>query len=105
MKSYSRPLQLLFLPYLAVCFFVAPLAMAQEPGQDLDDLAKRIGKELTKTKIGSVVVADFVSLGRTDSAEGHYLAEEFSQRLERHKKNFAVTDRKQLSSALADAQI
>lgn len=56
-------------------------------------------------KISSVVVADFVGLNGTDSSEGHYLAEEFTQRLDHYKKNFAVIDPKQLSSSLASVQI
>ncbi|MGB2669394.1 MAG: energy transducer TonB [Candidatus Acidiferrum sp.] len=79
--------------------------MAQEPGRDLDVLAKRLSKELTKSKIGSVVVADFGGRDGTSSMEGHYLANEFSERLEHYKKKFKVIDPKQLSSALSDAQL
>ena len=90
---------------LASLFLSQPIAIAQEPGRELDNLSKRISKELAKTKIGSVVVADFVSQTSADTSEGRYLALEFSQSLERHKKNFSVTAPKQLSSALASAQI
>lgn len=90
---------------LALPFLVGPTSGAQEPGRDLEDLAKRISKELSKAKVSSVVVADFVTLSGTDSSAGHYLAEEFSQRLEHHKKNFAVTDSKRLAAALASAKI
>jgi TonB family protein len=105
MKMYLRPVRILFLMNLASLFLSQPIAIAQEPGRELEDLSKRIGKELAKTKIGSVVVADFVSLNEADTSEGRYLALEFSQGLERHRKNFSVTDPKQLSSALASAQI
>jgi TonB family protein len=105
MKTYIRPVRILFLMYLVSLLLSGPFAIAQEPGRELDDLSKRISKELSKTKIGSVVVADFVSLNGADTSEGRYLALEFSQGLERHKKNFTVTDPKQLSSALASAQI
>jgi TonB family protein len=105
MKPYTWPLRVLLFAYLASLLLFAPIDSAQEPGRDLDDLAKRISKQLSKEKIGSILVADFVSLDGTDSTEGHYLAEEFSQRLEHYKKNFTVSDRKQLSSALANAKI
>ena len=74
-------------------------------GQDLENLAKRLSHQIEKSGIHSVVVADFVSLNGTQPVEGHYLAQELSQRLEHHKKNFAVTDDKQLSSALANGRI
>jgi TonB family protein len=105
MKPCIRPVRILFLMYLASLFLSQPIAIAQEPGRELEVLSKRISKELTKTKIGSVVVADFVSLNGADTSEGRYLALEFSQSLERHKKHFTVTDPKQLSTALAGAQI
>jgi TonB family protein len=105
MKMYLRPVRILFLMNLASLFLSQPIAIAQEPGRELEDLSKRIGKELAKTKIGSVVVADFVSQNSADTSEGRYLALEFSQGLERHRKNFSVTAPKQLSSALASAQI
>jgi TonB family protein len=105
MKSYTPGLRILLLAYLASRLLSGPIAIAQEPGRELDDLAKRISKELAKSKIGSVVVADFISLDRTHSIEGHYLAEEFSERLEHHKKNFVLIERKRLSSALSDAQL
>jgi TonB family protein len=105
MKMYLRPVRTLFLIFLAPLLLWGPIAIAQEPGRELEDLSKRIGKELAKTKIGSVVVADFVSQNSADTSEGRYLALEFSQGLERHRKNFSVTAPKQLSSALASAQI
>ena len=105
MRSYIWPLRVLLFLGSAAVFLSGPKLMAQKPGRDLDDLAKRIGKELTKTKIGSVVVADFVGQDGASSGEGHYLANEFSERLEHYKKKFEVIDPKQLSSALASAQI
>src|SRR5580658_1007896 len=85
----------------AWCVYV-PMVTAQEPGHDLDDLAKRVSKQISKAGISAVVVADFVNLDGTTSMQGQYLAEEFSQRLEHHKKNFALVDRKKLSSALSN---
>lgn len=105
MKACIRTLRVFFLTYLAFLFLSQPIAIAQEPGRELEDLSKRISKELTKTSIGSVAVADFVSLNGADASEGRYLALEFSHSLERHKKNFTVTDPKQFSLALASAQI
>lgn len=105
MKSYSLRLRVLLFGYLAHCLLLGTIAVAQEPGRDLDDLAKRMSKELTKAKIGSVVVADLVNRGGTVSSEGHYLAEELSQRLECHKKNFVVSDPRQLFSALSNAKL
>ncbi|MHB8501245.1 MAG: TonB family protein [Candidatus Acidiferrales bacterium] len=94
---------------LFLCLFLSllngPSALAQEPGRELDKLAKRIGKELTKAGISSVVVADFVSRGGTDSVQGRYLADELSQRLDRYKKRFVVIDRKQISVILAGEQL
>jgi TonB family protein len=81
------------------------MVTAQEPGHDLDDLAKRVSKQISKAGISAVVVADFVNLDGTTSMQGQYLAEEFSQRLEHHKKNFALVDRKKLSSALSNAHL
>jgi len=103
MKSY------LYTPFHLLCVYVAVIltcgsnTAAQE--LDLGNLAKRLSHQIEKDKIHSVVVADFVSLNGTQSVEGHYLAQELSQRLEHYKKNFAVTDRNQLSSALANARI
>jgi TonB family protein len=106
MKSHTCLLRILFLLVaLALPFLAGPSPAAQEPGRDLEDLAKRISKELSKARVSSVVVADFVTLSGNDSSEGHYLAEEFSQRLEHHKKNFAVTESKRVVAALASAKI
>jgi hypothetical protein len=103
MKSHFRmPVHLLCL-YVAVILTCGSNAAAQE--LDLGNLAKRLSHQIEKGGIHSVVVADFVNLNGTQSVEGHYLAQELSQRLEYHKKNFAVTDRNQLSSALANARI
>lgn len=105
MKSCTRSLRtLLFLGWAASCLS-GPRLIAQEPDRDLNDLAKGVSKELTRVKIGSVVVADFVGQDGASSIEGHYLANEFSQRLEHYAKRFEVIERKQLSSALSDAQL
>lgn len=90
---------------LACSLLTGSASAAQEQGRDLDGLAKRVSKEISNTGIKSVVVADFVGLDGCDSVEGHYLAEEFSQSLEHHKKNFEVNDKKQLSAALANSKI
>jgi TonB family protein len=105
MKTCVQPLGVLSLSCLAVSLSVTPKTFAQEPGRELDDLGKRISKQIAKAGIHSIVVADFVSQDGSDSIQGRYLAEEFAQRLDHHKKNFVLTERKQLSSALSDAQL
>lgn len=105
MKTYTNPLSVLLSLCLAVCLFLGPMVIAEEPGPDLDDLAKRFSKQIEKAGIGSIVVADFVGQDGTDSIQGRYLADEFSHRLERHKKNFVLIERKRLSSALSDAKL
>ncbi|MGB8476120.1 MAG: TonB family protein [Candidatus Acidiferrum sp.] len=82
-----------------------PTSAGQKQGRDLDGLAKHISKEISKCGVNSVVVADFVGLGETNSVEGHYLAMELSQSLEHHKKNFEVIGKKQLSAALTNAKL
>jgi TonB family protein len=105
MKSYTQSLRVLSLSCLAACVLSGPVSVSQEPGQDLDDLAKRVGKQISKAGISSAVVADFVGQDGSGSIQGKYLADEFSQRLERHKKNFVLIGRQQLSSALSNAQL
>jgi TonB family protein len=86
-----------------ICFFSGPLASAQQP--DLDDLAEALSKGIQKARFKSVVVADFVSKEGDTSSQGQYLAGQFSQRLDHHKKNFVVLDRSRLSDALRQAQL
>lgn len=105
MKSYTWPLRVLWFSCLTAFLLFVPTAIGQEPGRDLDDLAKRVSKQVAKAGITSIVVADFVSPDGTGAKEGHYLAEEFSQRLEHFKKDFVVIDREQLASALSSAQL
>jgi TonB family protein len=105
MMAYAKPLSLLSFLCLAVCLFLGPMAIAEESGRELDDLAKRFSKQIEKAGIASIVVADFVGQDGTDSVQGRYLADEFAQRLERHMKKFVLIGRKQLSAALSDAQL
>ncbi len=105
MKAYTGPLSVLSFMCLAVFLFLGPRAIAEEPGRELDDLAKRLSKQIEKAGIASVVVADFISRDGTDSIQGRYLADEFAQGLERHKKKFILIGRKELSAALSDAQL
>ncbi|HJX97228.1 MAG TPA: TonB family protein [Candidatus Acidoferrum sp.] len=105
MKSYTQSLCVLSLFYLTACVLSGPVPASQEPGQNLDDLAKRISKQISKAGISSVVVADFFGQDGSSSIQGRYLADEFSQRLERHKKGFVLIERQQLSSALSNAQL
>lgn len=105
MTPYAKPLSMLLSLGLAVCLFLGPMACAEEPGRDLDDLAKRFSKQIEKAGIASVVVADFVGQDGTDSIQGRYLANEFAELLDLHKKKFVLIERKQLSSALSDAQL
>jgi TonB family protein len=105
MKQCSKLRRTLSLVCLAASFFGAPNVFAQEPGRELDDLGKRISKQIAKAGVHSIVVADFVSQSGSDSVQSRYIAEEFAQRLEYHKKKFALTERKQLSSALSDAKL
>lgn len=72
---------------------------------DLDDLAKGLSKEIQKAQLKSVVVADFVSKEGDASTLGQYLAGQFSERLDQHKKNFVVLDRDRLSEALRQAHL
>jgi len=105
MNSYTPSLRVLSLFYLTVCVLSGPASVSQEPGQDLDDPAKRVGKQISKAGISSVVVTDFLGEDGSGSIQGKHLADEFSQRLERHKKNFVLIERQQLSSALSNAQL
>jgi len=105
MKLYAWLFRVLLFAYLAASLLLGPTAIGQEPGRDLDDLAKRISKQVAKAGISSIVVADFVSLDGTDAREGHYLAEEFSQRLDQYKMNFVVIGREQPAVALSSAQL
>jgi TonB family protein len=105
MKTYTVRLSAFLSLCLAVCVFLGPTAVAEEPGRDLDDLAKRFSKQIEKAGIGSIGVADFVGQDGTDSIQGRYLADEFAQRLEHYKKKFVLIGRKWLSAALSDAQL
>jgi TonB family protein len=105
MRSYIRPLRVLLFAYLASCALFGPRAAGQEPGRDVDDLAKHISTQIARAGIRSIVVADFVTQDGSGSIPGQYLADEFSERLERHEKSFTVVDRKRLSSALSNAQL
>lgn len=105
MKAHTKPLNSLSFLCLAVCLFLGPMAIGEEPGLDLDDLAKRFSKQIEKAGIASIVVADFVEQDGTDSTQGRYLADEFAQRLEHHRKKFVLIGRKQLSAVLSDAHL
>jgi len=101
MKSYlHRPVHLLLL-CSTVILTCGSIVAAQEP--DFDDLAKRLSNQIAKAGISSVVVADFVDKEGKTSPEGRYLAGELSQGLDKHKKNFVVSDQSQLSMALSQA--
>jgi TonB family protein len=93
---FSRPIRLL-LSCVVVILTCGGFAAAQEP--DFDDLAKSLSKQISKAGIKSVVVAEFVNKEGEASPAGHYLAGEFSQGLDKHKKNFVVTDRGQPTDA------
>jgi len=103
MKSYTTLLRALMLLYLVSYFLSGSIALAQEP--DLDGLASRLGKQIVKAGINSVVVADFVTKQGEASPEGYYLAGELSQGLAELKKRFRVAGRSQLSEALSHAQL
>jgi TonB family protein len=105
MKSHIRPLRVLLSVYLASGVLFGPIATGQEPGRDVDDLAKHISKQIARAGIKSIVVSDFVTHDGAGSIQGQYLADEFSERLERHEKSFTVIDRKRLSSTLSNAQL
>jgi TonB family protein len=105
MKSHIRPLRVLLSAYLASGVLFGPIATGQEPGRDVDDLAKHISKQIARAGIKSIVVSDFVTHDGAGSIQGQYLADEFSERLERHEKSFTVIDRKRLSSTLSNAQL
>lgn len=93
---YSPPIRLL-LSCVVVILTCGGLAAAQEP--DFDDLAKRLSSQISKAGIKSVVVAEFVNKEGEVSPAGHYLACEFFQGLDKHKKNFVVMDRGQPADA------
>jgi len=105
MKSYIRPLRVLLFACLVSGVLFGPIAAGQEPGRDVDDLANHIRKQIARAGIRSIVVSDFVTHDGAGSIQGQYLADEFSERLERHEKSFTVIDRKRLSSALSNAQL
>jgi hypothetical protein len=63
MKPYTLPLRFLFISYLAVQVISGPIAAAQDRSRELDDLAKRVGKQVAKAGIGSIVVADLYTNG------------------------------------------
>jgi TonB family protein len=104
-KSYIRPSRVLLFAYLACGVLFGPIAAGQEPGRDVEDLAKHISKQIARAGMRSVVVADFVTPDGSRSMQGQYLADEFSERLERHQNSFTVADRKRLSSALRDTRL
>jgi TonB family protein len=91
-SSLHRPIHLL-LSCVAVMLMCCSIVAAQEP--DFDDLAKRLSNQIAKSGISSVVVADFVNKVGEISQVGRYIAGEFSQGLDKHKKNFVVVDRGQ----------
>jgi TonB family protein len=105
MKSYIRPLRVLLFACFVSGVLFGPIAAGQEPGRDVDDLANHIRKQIARAGIRSIVVSDFVTHDGAGSIQGQYLADEFSERLERHEKSFTVIDRKRLSSALSNAQL
>ena len=83
--------------------FSGATTAAQQP--DLEDLAKRLSKQISKAGINSVAVADFVSQAGESLPLGHYLAGELSESVDKHKKNFVVADRSQFSKVLSHAQL
>lgn len=96
----------LILPLLSCpisSLIASPAAAAQEP--NLERIAKKLSKQLTKTKIDSVVVADFLTKAGDVSAQGHYLADQLSLELDQRKKHFIVVDRMRLSDALRDGNL
>lgn len=88
---------------VVAALFSGATTAAQQP--DLGDLAKRLSKQISKAGINSVAVADFVSLGGESLPQGHYLAGELSESLDKHKKNFVVAARSQWSEVPSHAQL
>lgn len=105
MQRYIRSTRILFFLFLAASSLFGTIVLAQEMDRGLDDLAKHASKEIAKARVGSIFVADFVSNDGALSIQGKYLADEFAERIDRHKKNFSVIERKRFTAALTDAKL
>lgn len=103
-NSHSRFRIWLHLAAVAALMLACGSPVAAQQG-DLDNLAKNLNQQIRKLGITSVVVVDFVSVGGDTTPEGHYLAGELSQSLEKHKKDFEVRNRAKLAEVLSKAQI
>lgn len=82
---------------------LVPLAQAQEP--KLDDLAKQLGKEISKAKFKSVVVIDFTSLEGNASPAGKLFADRLLEYWLSHHENFSIVERSKLDALLSGQKL
>lgn len=92
----ARRVQLLIFTLLALCLI--PIAGAQS--QDDNDMAPKMAEALTKAKVKTVVIFDFMGPGQRLNQLGRDFADEMSRGLTKSGGTYSVIDRSQVLAVI-----
>ncbi|MGO8677905.1 MAG: FlgO family outer membrane protein [Limisphaerales bacterium] len=92
---------------LALCALLCcqSLAHAQDIDKELSDLAEKLATQVKEHNNKKITVLDFTDLEGVSSELGRYIAEELTVDLVMGKRGFAVLDRANLKSILAEHKL